>query len=232
MLNVQPQWNAQVRKGLAAMAVALLMSLAACGGNHSSTTSGVSPDAATTSGTGNDDASTPSTPSTNASFFDGIFLKDSGTGHYQFDANSQAGKVTGTGRTVFYVNSDSDTNFSTTSSPVAGTFTQQYVSQVYITSEGAFTSQGTLYTDIGTHSKIFSKLAQGYELGMQGMSTPLYRVTIDGHDVAGQPVSQVVGQDPGPATNGLWSLLEKDDSVMPQGAQIYQEPYTVETTHL
>ena len=228
MLNIRTQWNAQARKGATAAAVVLLMSLAACGGNINSTASGENP-GASTGGAGNDAASTPPTRSTNASFFDGIFLKDSGTGYYQFDANFQGGKVKGTAKTAFYVNTDGDSNFSTTSSPVAGTFSQQYVSQAYITSEGAFTSQSTPYTDIGTNSKIFSKLPQGYELGMQGMSSPLYQVTVDAQDVSGQPVSQVVYKDEGPATNGLYSLLSNDNTPMPQGSTIYQTPYSVLT---
>jgi hypothetical protein len=228
MLNIRTQWNAQARKGATAAAVVLLMSLAACGGNINSTASGENP-GASTGGAGNDAASTPPTRSTNASFFDGIFLKDSGTGYYQFDANFQGGKVKGTAKTAFYVNTDGDSNFSTTSSPVAGTFSQQYVSQAYITSEGAFTSQSTPYTDIGTNSKIFSKLPQGYELGMQGMSSPLYQVTVNAQDVSGQPVSQVVYKDEGPATNGLYSLLSNDNTPMPQGSTIYQTPYSVLT---
>jgi hypothetical protein len=231
MLNVRTQWNAQARKGATAAAVVLFMSLAACGGNSSSAASGAGP-GASTGGAGNDAASISSIPSANASFFDGIFLKDSGTGYYQFDANFQGGNVKGTGNTAFYVNTDGDSNFSTTSSPVAGTFSQRYVSQVYITSEGAYASQSTPYTDIGTNSKIFSKLPQGYELGMQGMSSPLYQVTVNPQDVSGQPVSQVLYKDEGPGTNGLNSLLFHDNTPMPQGSKIYQTPYSVLTTHL
>lgn len=73
---------------------------------------------------------------------------------------------------------------------------------------------------------------QGYELGIQGMSTPLYQVTINTQDVSSQAVSKVVQQDEGPATNGLSLLLGNDNTPMPQGAQMYQMPYTVLTTHL
>lgn len=233
MAITKTEWHTKTRKGATAAVAVLLMSLAACGGsNTSSTATSTNGEAATTGGTGDTTSSTTSTSSTNSGLFDGIFLKESGAGYYQFDASFQAGKAIGSGRTAFYVSSDTDSNFSTTSSPVGGTFTQQYSTQAYITNEGAFTSQSTPYTDIGTNSKIFSKLPQGYEYGMQGMSTPLYHVTINAQDVSGQPVSKVVNQDQGPATNGLSSLLQNDNSPMPQGAQIYQQPYTVVTTHL
>ncbi|WP_235024460.1 hypothetical protein [Caballeronia arvi] len=161
-------------------------------------------------------------------------MKDSGSGYYQFDANTgpTGGKVVATGRTSFFVNADADANVSAATAAVAGDYTQRYVDQAYITSEGAFTSRTTPYTDLGTNSKIFQKLSQGYEIGMQGMSTPLYRVTIKQQDVSGQALADVIRQDRGPSTNRLYALLNGDTSPMPQGAQIYQNPNTVVTTHI
>jgi len=220
-------------RGAVAIAVisTLIATLAACGGGGNSGGQTSASSGATPPSGAADSSGTPP-PSINASFFDGIFLNDTGTGYYQFDANISSGKTLGAGRTGFYVNNDADSNFITASSTVGGAYKQQYVTQAYITAEGAFVSQSTPYTDIGTNSKIFAKLPQGYELGMQGMSTPLYQVTISALDVSGQPVAQVVEQDEGPATNGLSMLLSSDSSPMPTGAQIYQAPCTVLTTHL
>jgi hypothetical protein len=211
----------------------LIATLSACGGGNSGSSVDQSAAAgnATPPAAASDTPATPS-PSTNASFFDGVFVKDTGTGYYQFDATPASSNVTGVGRTGYYVNSDADSNFTLTSETVAGTFVQQYDKQVYITAEGAFVSQSTLYTNIGTNSKIFAKLPQGYELGMQGMSTPLYQVTMNAQDVSGQPVAKVIHLDEGIALNGLSRVLSTDSSPMPQGAQILQVPYTVLTTHL
>ncbi|WP_322056721.1 hypothetical protein [Paraburkholderia sp. J63] len=232
MTNTPCQRSTAGRKLTVMLTLALMIGLGACGGGSSNSSSSAANTGGSQTPTDNTGGSGNSTPSTNASFFDGIFLQGSGSGLYQFDSNMANGAVTGTGRTSFSVNPDDDTSFSTTSSVVAGNFTQRYVTQAYITAEGAFTSQSTPYTDIGTNSKIFAKLPQGYELGIQGMSTPLYQVTINTQDVSGQAVSQVVQQDEGPATNGLSLLLGNDNTPMPQGAQMYQMPYTVVTTHL
>src|SRR5271165_4265015 len=106
MLNVRTPWNAKARKGAAAAAVVLLMSLVACGGgNNSITASGANAGGVTTGEASDNEASTPSNPSTNASFFNRIFLRESGAGYYQFDANFQGGRAIGSGRTEFYVNS-------------------------------------------------------------------------------------------------------------------------------
>ncbi|AET91685.1 hypothetical protein BYI23_B010780 [Burkholderia sp. YI23] len=220
------------RIGLLSATVALLTALSACGGGG-----GDSGNAAAVSNDSGNPASTPAgttSSSTNASFFDSIFMTDSGSGFYQFGANagSVVGTIAATGRTRFFVTSDADVNFTAVTSAVAGPYTQRYVTQAYITSEGAFTSDSTPYIDFGSNSKIFQKLPQGYELGMQGMSAPLYRVTIQAEDVSGLPVSEAIRKDEGPATNGLSRLLSQDSSVMPPGSQIYQIPYTVLTTHL
>jgi hypothetical protein len=66
-----------------------------------------------------------------------------------------------------------------------------------------FTSRNTPYTDLGDNLKIFQKLSNGYQLGMKGMSTPLYEITLTQQDVSGQPVGTAVNSDRGPATNGL-----------------------------
>ena len=216
------------RRGLLSATVVLLTTLSACGGGNSDSSAAVSNDAGNPAST--PAATTPS--STNASFFNGIFMKDSGSGFYQFGGSSTNGKFVATGRTQFFVNTDADQNFTTVTSAIAGAYTQRYVKQVYITAEGAFISESTPYIDIGSNSKIFQKLPQGFEIGMQGMSTALYRVTINAEDVSGLPVSQAVYKDFGPATNGLSSLLANDNTSMPQGSQIYQIPYTVLTTHL
>lgn len=232
MTNTPWQRSTAGRKATVALTLALMVGLGACGGGGGNNSSPVANTGGSQTPSDNTGGSGNSTPSTNASFFDGIFLQGSGSGLYQFDSNMANGAVTATGRTSFSVNTDDDASFTTISNVVAGNFTQQYVTQAYITAEGAFTSQSTPYTDIGTNSKIFAKLPQGYELGIQGMSTPLYQVTINTQDVSSQAVSKVVQQDEGPATNGLSLLLGNDNTPMPQGAQMYQMPYTVLTTHL
>jgi hypothetical protein len=218
------------RIGLLSAIGILLTALSACGGGSSNSDNS----AAVSNDTANPASTPAATPpsSTTASFFNGIFMKDGGSGFYQFGSTTASGNVVATGRTQFFVNADADPNFATVTSTIAGAYTQRYVSQVYITAEGAFTSESTPYIDIGSNSKIFQKLPQGYELGMQGMSTALYRVTINAEDVSGLPISEAIFKDRGPTTNGLSSLLGKDSTPMPQGSQIYQIPYTVLTTHL
>jgi len=56
-------------------------------------------------------------------------------------------------------------------------------------------SSGTYPSDIGSNSRIFARLPQGYQLGMNGMSGPLYEFTLTTQDVSGEPVNQVVGLD-------------------------------------
>jgi hypothetical protein len=234
MLRIPYPGSAAARRGATSIAVALMMSLAACGGgggNGADTGSTQNNSGAAADGTSGTTPTTPTTPSTNASFFDSIFLSGTGTGYYQFEANISGSSVISAGRTAFYVNSDGDTNFSTLASAVSGNFAPAYTMQVYITSEGAFTSQSTFDTNIGTNSKIFSILAQGFELGMQGMSKPLYSVTINAQDVSGQPVSQVISRDETAWPSGLYWLYA-DNTPMPQGAQMYQVPRTIETTYL
>lgn len=214
----------------AILAVATAVALSACGGGSNS---GGSP--ITSNSPSDSNASNSTGPSsTAATFFDSIFLKDSGAGFFQFGANfdSSKGKPTATGRTQFYVNSDSDANFTEVGSVIVDPYTQERDDQAYITAEGAFTSSSTPYIDIGTSSKIFQILPQGYQLGMNGMSSALYEMTVTPQDVSGLPVSEAIYKDEGPSTNGLSILLGQDTTPMPQGAQMYQLPYKVLTTHL
>lgn len=237
MWNIPNPGNTGVRTRNTAIAIALMISLAACGGG-SGDNSSVATNSPGSETIADDSNTTPPTPSTNASFFDSIFLKDTGAGYYQFDmrptGQGMAGPLpasTGFGRTQYYVNADSDSNFSMASSVIAGNFKRQYATHVYITAEGAFTSQHTPDTDIGANSKIFAKLPQGYELGMQGMSTPLYSVSVNATDVSGQPLSDVLQKDENAYPTGLY-LLRDDSTAMPHGAQIYQVPQAVINTYL
>ncbi|MFM0715165.1 hypothetical protein PQQ73_02345 [Paraburkholderia strydomiana] len=214
----------------ATLAVATAVMLAACGGSSNSDSSPI-----TSNSPSGSNASNSTGPSSTAeTFFDSVFLKDSGTGFFQFGANldSSKGTPTATGRTQFYVNSDSEANFAEVGSVILGPYTQEHDDQAYISSEGAVTSSSTPYIDIGSSSKIFQILPQGYQLGMNGMSSALYEVTVTPQDVSGLPVSQAIDKDEGPSTNGLSVLLGQDTTPMPQGAQMYRLPYKVLTTHL
>jgi hypothetical protein len=185
----------------ATLAVATAVMLAACGGSSNSDSSPIT----SNSPSGSNASNSTGPSSTAATFFDSVFLKDSGTGFFQFGANldSSKGTPTATGRTQFYVNSDSDANFAEVGSVILGPYTQEHDDQAYISAEGAVTSSSTLYIDIGSSSKIFQILPQGYQLGMNGMSSALYEVTVTPQDVSGLPVSQAIDKDEGPSTNGL-----------------------------
>lgn len=206
----------------AVLAAVLLSLLSACGNDSSD---GGTPAQAASN-------ATFAAPLQTAAFFDDIFLAAKGAGYYAFDANTAQDQITGAGRTRYYVNSDNDNHFSRASEVVSGAFVQQSVKRVYITSEAVAISRQTRYTDIGANSKIFAKLPQGYELGLDGISTPLYSVQMEVLDVSGLPVSEVVGQDEASERNGLLVLLGKDSTLMPKGAKIYLESCTVMTTHL
>jgi hypothetical protein len=243
MANEKSLTLASIHSTAKALTAGLLLALAACGGgsgsglsavenNGNGATGGTSSNSADTASTSSD---APTSSSAAASFFNSIFLKDSGSGFYQFDANypgSGGYTPVASGRTRFYVDSDSDDNFIAETTTIAGAYTQDYETQLYITAEGAFTSRSTPYIHFGSNSKIFQKLSQGYELGMRGMSTALERITIKMDDVSGLPISDAIRKDEGPAINGLPFLLAADKSPMPKGSIIYQLPYTVVTTHL
>lgn len=215
------------------MAVSLLVAMAACGGG------GGDGDG---DGGGGDSAgaqapagsATPTAPATSASFFDAIFVRETGTGYYQFAANldPETAAVTSAGKVQYFVSGNGDTTFGLSASAVAGAYRQVYANQAYITAEGTFTAPGWSDAPIGPSVRIFRKFAQGYEAGVQGMTAPLYRVNIDVQDVSGRPLADVVQMDAGRERNGLASLLADDASAMPAGAQIYQVPYTALVTHL
>ncbi|MCI0150799.1 hypothetical protein KNO81_33570 [Paraburkholderia sediminicola] len=230
---VEKQFNrAMARTGMVMATIVMVMTLTACpGGGTSDKSSAV--DNAEGAATGNP-SGTPGTPSTQAGFFDSIFINGSGSGYYQFGANfgGTSGKPVATGRTQFYVNGDADTNFSESTAIVLGSYQQQYVDNVYITVEGAFASRSTPYTDIGSGSRIFQRLPQGYQMGMNGMSAPFYEITLTQQDLPGQPVGQALEADKGPATNGLSILLGNDATPMPGGAQILQLSEKTLATHL
>ncbi|MEX3970877.1 hypothetical protein [Paraburkholderia caribensis] len=216
-------------KGVKAATLLLAITLAACGGGSSGNPSSVTNSAATPSGAS--DASTP-TPSANASFFDSIFLDGSGAGYYQFGANLRPGSSTplATGRTRFFVTGESDLNFSRSIDIILGAYGSD-LDYGYITAEGLFTSRNPNPSDIGTYSKIFQRLAQGYQLGMRGTSTALYEVTLTVQDVAGQPVSDVVRREEA-VGNGLRSLLSSDGAIMPAGSQTYVQSGKVLVQHI
>ncbi|SIO72582.1 hypothetical protein SAMN05444172_9031 [Burkholderia sp. GAS332] len=218
---IQPRDGAN-RHLMATVKVAITLSAYPGGGGADGVVSG------TDSQSGSLDAS-----STQAGFFDSIFVNGSGSGYYQFGANfgGASGKPTATGRTQFYLSGDSDINFTETTGVIVGSYQQQYVDGVYITEEGAFTSRSTRYTDIGSGSRIFQKLPQGYQFGMNGMTSPLYDVTLTSQDVSGQPVGQALEADNGPSTNGLLALLGNDTTRMPAGAVIFQSSEKMLTTH-
>ncbi|MFC0397071.1 hypothetical protein [Paraburkholderia rhizosphaerae] len=214
----------------AAMLVSAIM-LAACGGDGNNPTGTV---AADSTGPAPSGANAPA--DTAAAFFDSIFMDGAGKGYYQFDTAHDANGLplmnqTTSGRRRYYVTGEADTNFTQTTNAIAGGYVPYVESVVFITDEGAFTSQSAASTNIGTNSKIFKRLQQGYDLGMTGMSTPLYRVTIKVQDVSGQSVAAVVSQDENATLNGLMPVRQ-DNAPMPTGAQIYQVPYTVLKQHL
>ncbi len=178
-------------------ASAIVSALSACGGSDGGATADVA-----------SVAKSESAPSgASASFFDGIFNTTSGSGYYIFGWNSILDPETGgahgdTGitRTRFGVIDGSDTTLRESYVPTTGTDALQYSKMVYITAEGAFPADSLPYDDLGPHTKIFQRLPDGFDFGVQGMSAPLYRVTLDVRDVAGQSVKSVVklfqGGDP------------------------------------
>ncbi|SAK40959.1 hypothetical protein AWB80_00313 [Caballeronia pedi] len=159
-----------------------------------------------------------------SSFFDGIFNTASGSGYYTFGWNSiqkpdtggailtnpstpligsppiDPGRETGITRTRFGVTGESDTTLRQSYVPLTGPDALQYSKMLYITTEGAFPADVLPYDDLGPQTKIFQRLPDGFDFGVKGMSIPLYRVTLDVRDVAGQSVKSVVklfqGGDP------------------------------------
>ncbi|MEX3933651.1 hypothetical protein AB4Y32_17895 [Paraburkholderia phymatum] len=224
------RWNLRhgiARKGAASAALMVAVALSACGGGSSGNPSSDS------NASGASSSAPSATPSTNASFFDGVFMDGSGAGYYEFGANMPpAGGLhpTGTGRIRYYVKGDTDSNFSVSSETILGTYAAD-VDTGYITAEGLFMSRNPNFGDIGSNSRIFQRLSQGYQLGMNGMSAPLYEITLTVQDVSGQPVNKVVGIDEA-GGNALSFLLGNDTTPMPAGAQTYRQTAKVLVPHL
>ncbi len=221
-----------IGKRIISIATALI-TLSACGGGSNGEGASVSNDSGTkTSDKSDQGISAPPLPSANASFFDNIFMNSGGAGYYQFDANWPTGgsRPTATGRTRIYVNSDADTNFSVLTTSILGSIAPDST-QVYVTGEGVFTSVNPYGSNIGSNSTIFQRLSQGYQLGMKGLSTPLYEITLTINDVAGQPARDVVARDEG-VGGGLVSLLYQDASPMPAGAKTYTQVAKTLAYHL
>ncbi|WP_207004110.1 hypothetical protein [Trinickia mobilis] len=168
------------------------------------------------------------------SFFDSVFLTGVGEGYFQFDAvmDPTTGRPTAAGRTEYSVSGETDENFKPRDTVVAGEFGQSMMIQVYIAADGAVESTSSAYTNMGSSSRIFKRMPQGYQLGMEGLPSPLYDVTLTPVDVSGQAVGAVISKDSGSATNGLSILLASGTAPMPKGARIFQVSENVLTTHL
>ncbi|SAL41166.1 hypothetical protein AWB64_04378 [Caballeronia sordidicola] len=208
------------RKGASTAILMLVAALTACGGSGNDEASRSANAAATPP----DSSTTPASdlPSANANFFDSIFLDASGAGYYEFGANYAKGFYpTATGRTRLYVTGDTDTNFSLSSTDIFGPYAANS-EDGYLTAEGAFMSINARPSDIGDNSRIFQRLPQGYQLGVNGMSGPLYEITLTVNDVAEEAVNSVVARDEA-GGNGLTLLLGNDTTAMPAGAQTYRQ---------
>ncbi|MDR5742022.1 hypothetical protein QCE73_02490 [Caballeronia sp. LZ029] len=215
-----------------------------------------------------------------SSFFDGIFNTTSGAGYYIFGWNSiqspktggallkdpvsppagsmtePAPRDTGITRTRFGVIDGSDTTLRQSYVPLTGNDTLQYSKMVYITAEGAFPADSLPYDDLGPQTKIFQRSPDGFDFGVKGMSTPLYHVTLDVQNVAGQSVKSVVklfqGGDPVPPPDLLYPKTvtvdyvanpltvnmprlvfpSSDTTLMPAGSQLFVPTYTAQTEFL
>jgi hypothetical protein len=228
MLNLRyPKYNVS-RKATIATALALVAMLTACGGGNSDNPSSTSNTALTPSGS--PDTSAADTAAANPSFFDGIFLDGTGAGYYQFAANyADAFYPTATGQVRIYVTADANTNFSTTPTAILGPYVASNQG-LYLTAEGLFISSGPESSGLGG-ARIFQQLPQGYQWGPNGISAPLYEITLTAEDVAGQRVSYVAGRDEA-GGNGLTVLLGSDTTPMPAGAQTYRQTAKVLVSHV
>jgi len=203
------------------IAVVMLLALAACGGGGGGRNNGDS----TTAGSSVSDNTSSS--SANVTAFDSIFAEGTGTGFNLFgtywpsyttgDDNSAK-----TWRTRFYVKGADDTSFSSTSLPITGgsTVALNIMRQMYYTADGVFNSQEIWPSGIGSGTQIWQRTAQGYQVGINGMSGPLYDITLESTDISGVPVRTVVARDE-TTGNGL-NLLHDDDTPMPPGSVVYQ----------
>ncbi len=221
-------WNLRTDMARSVAAVVMIAGLAACGGG-SSTGASTNPSA-----NQNNAGNGTSNPSTNASFFDSVFLDGSGAGYYEFEGFIPSGSATmrptSTGMTRFFVTGDTDPNFSMSSTGILGTFAP-YVDMGYLTQEGLFLSNNPFPSDIGSNSHIFARLAQGYQLGIGGMSTPLYEITLTVQDVSGMPANEVSRREES-VGNGLPALLRTDTTPMPAGAQTYTQVAHILVQHV
>lgn len=215
-----------------------------------------------------------------SSFFDGIFNTTSGAGYYIFGWNSiqspatggallkdpvsppagsttePAPRETGITRTRFGVVDSSDTTLRQSYVPLTGNDTLQYSKMVYNTAEGAFSADSLPYDDLGPQTKIFQRSPDGFDFGVKGMSMPLYHVTLDVQNVAGQSVKSVVklfqGGDPVPPPDLLYPKTvtvdyvanpltvnmprlvfpSSDTTLMPAGSKLFVPTYTAQTEFL
>lgn len=228
MLNVTSPNHRVVRKVTTATTLALVAMLTACGGGNNDNSSSTSNTAVTPSGS--PDTSASDTPSTNTSFFDSIFLDGSGAGYYQFAANYANGFYpTATGQLRIYVTADANANFSLAPTAILGPYAANNEGG-YLTAEGLFMSTGPESSGLGG-SRIFQRLSQGYQWGPNGISAPLYEITLTAEDVAGQPVNEVAARDEAGA-NGLTVVLSYDETPMPAGAQTYRQTAKVLVSHV
>jgi hypothetical protein len=228
MVNLRNPNHRIVRKVKAAEALALVATLTACSGGNNDSPSSTSNTAVTPSGS--PDTSASDAPATNTSFFNRIFLDGSGAGYYQFGANYANGFYpTATGLVRIYVTADASTNFNVDPTAILGSYAPNSETG-YLTAEGLFMSTGPESSGLGG-SRIFQQLSQGYQWGPNGVSAPLYEVTLTAEDVTGQPVSGVVGLDEA-GGNGLTVVLGNDTTPMPAGAQTYRQTANVLVSHL
>jgi hypothetical protein len=204
------------RTGAATLIIAVTAALAACGGDD---------DGAKTK-----PVAQAVKPGATAMSFDGIFLKDSGAGYYEFTAaTDDADELVGTAVRQLYVTASSDTSFSQTFSSILGSVPQMFSGETYITDAGAYSPSNPVTGDV----RIFQKLPHGYQSGVSGFATPLYEISIDAYDVSAQPVGKViVARDEAAYFSGLSRVLYEVSTPMPTGALIYQTPLKVLTTHL
>lgn len=204
--------------------------------------------------------------STAAGFFDDIFNTQAGSGYYIFGWNSIQSTETGgargeTGmtRTRLGVIDGLDTTLRQSYTPLTGNDALQTSKVVFVAAEGAFPADVLPYDDLGPATKIFQKLPDGFDFGVSGMSTPLYRVKFDVQDVSGQTVTSVADHFQGgheearpggllplagvapmivgvvnPLTVNMPRLVfpAGDTTLMPAGSRMYVPTYTAQTTFL
>jgi hypothetical protein len=200
----------------------LITILAACGGGGSSSA---------------DNSGALANGEVSSEFFDSIFMKESGSGYYTFEAYDPgfaSGKMEGryadrvtTARTQSFVESGSDSILKQSTSTVAGNYFRQLANYIYITSDGAFIAQDLIHAGVGGTSKIFQKYADGFDVGTDDMSTPLYRSKLRPRDISGQSVKSLAILDP-----RLAYIFENDESAAPTGAKSYNPIYTALKAHI